>query len=294
MYQMLDDNLKQQLLRSQKDEITEHHIYLKLSKSTKDAQNSEILKEIADDELKHYNFWKKYTKRDVKPIRRKIWFYYLIARFFGLTFGIRLMEKGEHLAQITYARITQTIPEAKFILEDEELHESRLIGRINEEFLAYVGSVVLGLSDALVELTGALAGLTLTLVKPGLIALAGLIIGIAATFSMGASEYLSTKSEGTSKSPQKAAIYTGTAYLITVLLLISPFLLLITSNSLISLFITIIIAIIIVFVFTFYISIAKDLPFRRRFFEVVSISLGVAALTFIIGIVVKQFLQIEI
>lgn len=291
---MLDDNLKQQLLRSQKAEITEYHIYQKLSKSAKDPKNSEIFKEIADDELKHYNFWKKYTNQDTRPVRRKFWFYYLIARIFGLTFGIRLMEKGEHLAQTTYTRIVQSIPEAKFILEDEEVHESRLIGCINEEFLAYVGSVVLGLSDALVELTGALAGLTLTLVKPGLIALTGLIIGIAASFSMGASEYLSTKSEGTTKSPRKAAVYTGTAYLITVLLLIAPFLLLSTSNPLISLVITIINAIVIVFIFTYYISITKDIPFRRRFFEVVGISLGVAALTFIIGLVVKQFFLIEI
>lgn len=291
---MLDETIKTTILTAQKNEITEHFIYKKLARSTKDPHNKKILEEIAEDERKHYNFWKKYTDRDVRPIRLKLWFYYLIARIFGLTFGIKLMEKGESAAQVAYEKITNVIPEAKSVLEDEEVHESQLIGLINEEFLVYVGSVVLGLSDALVELTGALAGLTLTLLKTGLIALTGLIIGIAASLSMGASEYLSTKSEESTKSPKKAGIYTGTAYLITVLLLISPYLFLSDFNPLICLAITILSAVIIISIFTFYISVAKDLPFKKRFLEVAGISLWVAALTFIIGIVVKRFLNVEI
>ena len=291
---MLDETIKTTILTAQKNEITEYFIYKKLARSTKDPHNKKILDEIAEDERKHYNFWKKYTDRDVRPIRLKQWFYYLIARIFGLTFGIKLMEKGESAAQVAYEKITNVIPEAKSVLEEEEVHESQLIGLINEEFLVYVGSVVLGLSDALVELTGALAGLTLTLLKTGLIALTGLIIGIAASLSMGASEYLSTKSEESTKSPKKAAIYTGTAYLITVLLLISPYLFLSDFNPLICLAITILSAVVIISIFTFYISVAKDLPFKKRFLEVAGISLGVAALTFIIGIVVKRFLNVEI
>ncbi len=291
---MLDDKIITTILTAQKNEITEYFIYKKLARSTKDPHNKKILKEIAEDEWKHYNFWKKYTDSDVRPMRLKKWFYYLIARIFGLTFGIKLMERGESAAQVAYDKITNVIPEAKSVLEDEEVHESQLIGLINEEFLAYVGSVVLGLSDALVELTGALAGLTLTLSKTDLIAMTGLIIGIAASLSMGASEYLSTKSEENSRSSKKAALYTGTAYLITVLLLISPFLFLSDYNPFICLAIAILSAVIIISIFTFYISVAKDLPFKKRFLEVAGISLGVAALTFIIGIVVKRFLNVEI
>jgi len=238
--------------------------------------------------------WKNNTGRDVKPKKWKKRIYYLIVRILGLTFGIKLMEMGENKAQVAYAQIAKIIPEAKSVLADEEEHEAQLIGLINEEFLDYMGSVVLGLSDALVELTGALAGLTLALSKTGLIALTGLIIGIAATLSMGASEYLSTKSEEGLKSPMKAAVYTGTAYLITVLLLIFPYLFFRDYNPLICLGITILIAVLIIFMFTFYISVAKDLSFKRRFLEVTGISLGVAALTFIIGLLVKQFLHVEI
>ncbi len=293
-YQLLDKNLNKFILNAQKNEITEYFIYKRLSRSIKDPHNKNILNQIAEDELKHYSFWKKYTQRDVRPKRSK-WFYYFVARIFGLTFGIRLMELGEGQAQTSYATILKEIPEAQSIITDEENHEKQLIGLINEELLDYIGSVVLGLNDALVELTGALAGLTLAFQNTQLIALAGLITGIAASLSMGASEYLATKSEEqTTKNPLKAAIYTGTAYIFTVFFLISPFLVLSNQSPLICLTITLINAILIVFVFTFYISVAKDLSFKKRFSEIVGISLGVAALSFIIGLVVRSFLNIEI
>src|SRR5574341_282925 len=105
-------------------------------------------------------------------------------------------------------------------MREEDMHEQKLLAMLDEEHLHYVGSVVLGLNDALVELTGALAGLTLALQNTELIALTGLITGIAASLSMAASEYLSTRSEETEKHPFRAAVYTGIAYIITVTLLI--------------------------------------------------------------------------
>ncbi|MFX0123060.1 MAG: VIT1/CCC1 transporter family protein [Candidatus Hodarchaeota archaeon] len=292
---MLDQHTKKLVFNAQKNEITEFYIYKKLSKSIKDPKNQNILNQIAEDELKHYTFWKQYTQREVKPSQLKKLFYYIIARIFGLTFGIRLMELGEGQAQVFYSTITKVIPEAQSVIDDEEAHEKQLIGLIDEELLDYIGSVVLGLNDALVELTGALAGLTLAFQNTQLIALAGLITGIAASLSMAASEYLATKSEKqTTKSPLKAAIYTGTAYIFTVLFLILPYLFFSDQSPLFCLAITLINAILVVFLFTFYISVAKDLSFKKRFAEIVGISLGVAALTFIIGLVVRAFLPIEI
>ena len=84
---------------------------------------------------------------------------------------------------------------------------------LDEERLQYVGSVVLGMNDALVELTGSLAGFTFAMQNTRLIALAGLIIGISATFSMASSEFLSVKSEGRTDA-LKSCLYTGIAYLL--------------------------------------------------------------------------------
>jgi VIT1/CCC1 family predicted Fe2+/Mn2+ transporter len=163
---------------------------------------------------------------------------------------------------------------------------------LDEERLRYAGSVVLGLNDALVELTGALAGLTLALQNGKLIALSGLITGIAASLSMAASEYLSTRSEDTQKHPVRAAVYTGIAYILTVTLLILPYLLI--QNYYLDLAIALTTAVLIIAVFNYYISVAKDEPFRKRFAEMAGLSLGVAAFSFGIGYLIRMWLGVEI
>lgn len=288
----LDVRTRKKILTAQGNEITEHFIYKKLSESTKDPRNRKVLKRISDDELEHYNFWKGFTGADVEPNKLAIWRYVLISRLFGITFGIKLMERGEEAAQDVYDAISKKVPEAKSIVKDEDEHEKQLIDMIDEERLRYVGSMVLGLNDALVELTGALAGFTFALQNTLLIAIVGLITGIAASLSMGASEYLSTKMEGGGKSPAKASVYTSVAYVLTVIFLILPFF--IIENPYLALGLTIVNAIVVISVFTFYISVAKDLSFRRRFSEMTLISLGVAALTFAIGVLIRTSLNVEI
>jgi len=289
---LLNGETERLILASQRNEITEHLIYEKLAESTKEPRNRKILQRISDEELKHYNFWKQYTNKDIKPDKLKVWMYFLIAKIFGVTFGIKLMERGEEKAQTMYEMISEFVPSAKSIVEDEDEHEKELVDLTDEERLRYVGSKVLGLNDALVELTGALAGLTFALQNTRLTAMAGLITGVAASLSMATSEYLSTKSEIDSKNPSKAAVYTGTAYIITVLFLIFPYF--VFTDSLLCLGLTLLNAVIVIFIFTFYISVAKEISFKNRFLEMVLISLGIAALTFIIGLGIRTFLNVEL
>lgn len=288
---IIDAKAKSLLLAFQKNELTEHLIYNKLASRIKDENNKKILKKIANEEKAHHDFFKLYTNEDVTPNSTKVFFYYWISLIFGLTFGIKLLEKGEENAQESYSHVMDIIPEIKNLIADEDAHEHALINLIEEEKLEYVGSIVLGLNDALVELTGALAGFTLALQNTRLIALAGLITGIAASFSMAASGYLAKKSEG-DKNALRASAYTGSAYIITVALLILPYLLF--QSYYLCLILTLILAILIILGFTYYISVAKDLPFRKRFLEMALISLGVSAITFGIGILIRRFLGINI
>jgi len=284
-------SLKKELIQDQQNEINAYHIYSRLSKKTKNEHNSKILKSIASDEKKHYELLKNYTKKDLKPSKTKIFIYIFLARLLGFTFALKLLENGEQKAQDTYMAIGESYPELKEITRDEEKHERELIDMINEERLEYMGSVVLGLNDALVELTGALAGFTFALQNTRIIGVLGLITGIAASLSMGASEYLSSKHEE-QKNAGKAAGYTSMAYVITVFLLILPFF--IVTDHFMSLIFTIIIAILIIAIFNYYISVAKDLSFKRRFLEMAGISLGVAAASFLIGVLVKTTLGVGI
>lgn len=289
---LLDTQTTATLKNLQRDEISSYHTYLALARITRDERNRQVLQKIAEQELMHYTTWKHYSQAEVKPNRLQTRFYFWIARLFGLTFGIKLMEKSEEKAQNDYLPLLNVIPEIDQVIKEEEVHEKELLEMIDEESLKYAGSMVLGLNDALVELTGALAGLTFAFQNTRLIALAGLITGISAAFSMAASEYLSTKAEAGGHSPVKSAVYTGIAYIFTVVVLILPYL--IASNYLVCLAWTILNAILVIAVFNYYISIAKDLDFRKRFVEMTSISLGVAVLSFLIGTVIRRTIGIDV
>ena len=288
----ITSDTRQKLLGFQKNEITEYHIYTRLAETLKSPENRKILQDIALDERRHYEEWKHYTQEEVEPDQWKIVRFYWISRIFGITFGIKLMESGEEGAQASYQAVQALIPEAGRIQKEENAHENMLIGLIDEERLRYTGSMVLGLNDALVELTGALAGLTLALQNTTLVALTGSITGIAAAFSMAASEYLSTKSEETSKNPAKAALYTGVAYIFTVLALILPYLLF--DNLFVCLGLTLIIAVVIIALFNFYFAVAKSVPFRPRFLEMTGLSLAIAALSFLVGFLLRTVFGIEV
>jgi len=284
-----------ELKKAQQDELIGTEVYDRLSKLVKNPHNAKVLKQIAEDEKHHANIFKKYTGADIKVNKLRVLFYVFISRIFGLTFGVKLQERGEEAAQRKYTKMANAIPEMEEIIEAEEKHEAEIINLINEERLSYMSSVVLGLNDALVELTGALAGFTLSIQNSKIIALMGLITGISASLSMAASEYLSTKSETdpeVQKRAAKSALYTGIAYIFTVIALIIPYFLM--FNYIASLITTIVIAITIIFIFNFYISVANDYNFKKRFIEMAAISIGVATLSFIIGYLVKTFLGFEI
>ncbi|PMQ00830.1 MAG: rubrerythrin family protein [Dictyoglomus sp. NZ13-RE01] len=281
-----------ELLILQRNELTEHYIYKKLASKIKDSHNKEILNRLSKEELGHYERLKEITKTEVQINRLKYFFYLIVIKIFGFTFGLKLMEKGEKLAQKRYENILNLSPQVKDIVFDEKEHEEEILSILDEERLKYVGSMVLGLSDALVELTGVLAGLTFSLRNTQLIALSGLITGISASLSMAGSEYLSTKSEGKEKNPTFAAIITGITYVLAVFCLILPYFLF--KHYAISFLFSIIFAVLLVFIFTFYISIAQDLEFRKRFFEMIFIIFLVSTITFLIGNLVKTFLGVKV
>lgn len=286
----MNNNVRQKIIQAAHNEITEFHIYKNVAARTKNESNRRLLLNIAQQEKDHYNYWKKILGHEVKPSNIKIWFYTSLTIFFGLSFSLKLMEKGESLAQNMYQDIGHTHPEALEIMKDEQRHEQDLLNLINENFLNYVSSFVLGLNDALVELTGALAGFTLALQNTRLIGIVGLITGIAASLAMATSEYLSTREEA-GKNAIQAGLVTGIAYFFTVILLILPYW--IFTQALVALFTTLSVAVLIILVFTFYTSVAKGLSFKKKFLEMAIISLGVAILNFIIGFLINKYFGLD-
>ena len=279
--------------KMQQNELTESVIYEKIAAFAKGDENKATLLRLAKEEKAHYEIWKKYTGQEMKPEKGKVLWFTSIARILGFTFAVKLMERGEGNAQEEYALLQQEVAESVHIRQQEEEHEQALLAMLDEESLQYVGSMVLGLNDALVELTGSLAGFTFAMQNTRLIALSGLIFGISATFSMASSEFLAARSEGRSDA-LKSCTYTGIAYLFTVVALILPYLLLGTSQYIAALVCMLAVVVLIIAGFTYYTSVALDQPFRKRFSEMALISIGVAVVSFFVGILAKQLLGVDI
>ncbi|MGN0907275.1 MAG: VIT1/CCC1 family protein, partial [Bullifex sp.] len=262
MEKQISEKTRKIIIGFQENELTEALVYEKIASFIKNDKDKQTLLAIAADERRHAAVWKGYSGVDAKPRMGQVRKWTFLARVLGYTFALKKMENGEKGATKVYDEISKEIPEAKKISEDEDRHEHELLAILDEERLRYVGSMVLGLSDALVELSGTLAGLTFALQDNKLIALSGLITGISATLSMGSSEYLSAKSDGDEK-PFKSALYTGIAYVITVTVMILPYLLLPSSMFMVSLGIMLASVVLIIAAFSYYVSVAQELAFKR-------------------------------
>lgn len=142
----------------------------------------------------------------------------------------------------------------------------------------YISAIILGLNDALIEFTGALAGFSIVLPDNRSIVLAGLTTGVAATLSMAASEYLSQEADKGPQHPLLAAGITGGTYLITVAILLMPFIVL--KQPFVSLAVCIICAVLLIFVFTFFESFLRKQSFRKLCVKMLCISISVAFISF--------------
>ncbi len=280
-------------LTMQQHELDGGALYEKIAKSAKADSERKTLEHISKEEYAHAEVFAKYSGRKLNP--RKAWvnWHAFLARLLGYTFIIKFLERGEEKDVTLYSDHVDSMPELRTILSEEQAHEQKLMDLLDEERLHYVGDMVLGMNDALVELTGALAGYTLAMQNTGVIAMAGLITGVSATLSMAASGYLSSREAG-EKNPVTSSVYTGVAYLITVTLLILPYLLIPQHQYMLALSITLLIALAIIAGFNYYVAVAKDRKFRRSFLTMAAISLGVAAISFTVGLVVKSVLGIDL
>jgi VIT1/CCC1 family predicted Fe2+/Mn2+ transporter len=282
----ISETTRHRLLAFQRNEITEHHVYTRLSRSAQGA-NRDLLERIAADERRHYEQFRAFTGRDVEPNRVKIAFYRLCASVFGFTFGIRLMERGEKQAQEAYRHFGESLPAMVQTMEEENRHERTLIDMIDEEKLTYMGSMVLALNNAIQEFSGIAAGLTFALqTHARAIGVTVLISGLAATLAMSASEYLSQKAEaepfqGSHRNPWKAVLYAGGIYLFIVLTIVIPYFLIRNSHA--ALAAALCGVGLILAVFTFFMAVVRGLRYRTVLLEALGVALAVVVASFLIG-----------
>ncbi len=283
------DQERAQLRAMLSNELTESVVYSRLAEMQKDEHNAEILKRIAADELSHAKIIQGLLGEEGVCDSRKAGRLVFIAKVFGLSFGLKRMENGEAMAEKKYVELQQRIPALAKLAEDEQRHEQELIDLLHDGHLESIGAVVLGLNDALVELTGALAGFSFAMPSQRMVAITGLITGLSASMSMAASGYLQARAENDPKKPPlKSALYTGCSYVLTVILLVLPFFLL--SSRGLALGSMLGAAALIIAAFNYYISVACNESFWKRFGEMAALSGGVAVISLLIGHGLQRFL----
>ena len=292
-FESLSPELQQAVLRSQREEETGALVYAFMAKREKDVSNQAILSRMSSDEKNHAAYWYGISRKAVKADRFKVFRLKCLSLILGYTFVLKRIAADETMAVAGYEKLKAAIPDVQQVQEDEKRHESELITLLNEERLQYVGAMVLGLNDALVELTGTIAGLSFALQNTRMVALSGIITGVSATLSMAASNYLAERADG-NPNALKSSIYTGVAYLITVALLVLPYLIFPNGLWPLALVMMILVVVLVILGFNYYISVAKGLPFRKRFVEMVSISMGVAIIAFVIGLLAKALLGVDV
>src|SRR5256712_3519251 len=97
------------------------------------------------------------------------------------------------------------------MMEEEEHQESYLMGEIHEGRVKYMSFIVLGLADAVVEISGIHAGSLGIFNRTELAGVAGVVAGMAASIAMASAAYAQAK-QGFEGSAKWSAIYTGVSY----------------------------------------------------------------------------------
>ncbi|ADN51836.1 VIT1/CCC1 transporter family protein [Vulcanisaeta distributa] len=200
---------KDEILENYKDELTDAEIYAALARVENNDKLREELLKLSQYEVGHAEFWKFIAKQagidvsGIKPSRFSVTFSVLIRRLLGLGFLVKLRESAEVEAIKRYGEMVRKralgpyTDRLREILLDEVLHEEVFKEEASrfEAFINNIRDAMYGMSDGLVEVLAAVAGLAPVVTNPILITLAGLIVGTAGTLSMAVGAYMSTKAQ---------------------------------------------------------------------------------------------------
>lgn len=291
-------NLKAVARVGTSDEYLDFTLYEKLAKRVEENPSfAETLRQLSATEKKHYEFWKKYIPDEKLEFSRiKLYLVLLFHTIFGLTFAVRYLERHESGTIRLYRSVENVIPDEdrnafEEIIRDEEEHEKEFQDSVQSSSINYISFVVLGLADALVEITGIHAGSLGIYDSTEIAGLAGVIAGGAASLAMASAAYAQAK-QGFRGSAKLSAIYTGISYFVTAVFLATPYFL--TKVMLNALSVSLFFAVIILALATYYSSVISFKPFTRDFVEILLIMFGVTAALYLFGSFIRGITGITV
>jgi vacuolar iron transporter family protein len=279
-------------------EYRDHVIFRELARTESNPDFKRILEQLSEQEYGDYQSWLAISEQKEFSISSvELWIVRIFRKILGLTFVARYLKRREDAVIHKLEDVLKDAsPELRehiiSSLEHERANEEQLLAGIKEEQVEFTSSIILGLNDGLIELTGALVGFSFALHTTPIVAMTGSITGIAASLSMSASAYMQARHDESGKNPRKAALYTGISYFVVVVCLIAPFLL--TRNTNLALGAMFAVIGIIITVISYYTAVIFARSFGTQFKQMVFFSLGVAGVALVIGTLFRRLTGIAI
>lgn len=191
------------------DEYKDSILYASLSREEKDPKLKEEFLRLSHMESNHAKFWYEFlAKRGKKPDKIKIgrlrlFSVKMLRKLLGPGTVVSLLEMGENSAIQKYFRF---LTKYKLSEEEREILSKIILDELEHERFFYeskkrfhvenIRDFVLGMNDGLVELLGAVTGLSAVYIhNPKIVGISGLIVGVAGALSMGIGAFISVRSQ---------------------------------------------------------------------------------------------------
>jgi VIT1/CCC1 family predicted Fe2+/Mn2+ transporter len=273
------------------DEWSDYTLYERLARTVRaDSPFTEVLKMLSATEHRHYEFWRKYVpEEEPKLASLKLYWIMFLRRFLGLTFATRYLDRHEEDVVKKYELLAPLIPasdkvEFDQMVADEREHEKALTIKVESSAVGYISFVVLGLADALVEISGIHAGSLGFYDRTEIAGLAGVIAGAAASLAMASAAFAQAKQGDFKGSARLSAMYTGVSYFVTAIILAAPYFL--TMNMIYAISTSLTLAVVILLVTTWYGVVIQEKRFLRDFVEILAILFGTTIALYLFGTLV--------
>ncbi len=202
-------NSEKLALKFYRSEMMDSMIYSYLASLEKNEKRKKMLEGLANIEKRHANFWLGYLERrgikapKIRFSRIKKFSVYLTRKMLGTGITVSLAEMGESTAIESYYHFYESgnlseeeKKKLRLIILDELEHERFFMEEKRLLHTENIRDMVLGMNDGLVEILGAVTGLSAVYYNnPLLVGLSGLIVGVAGALSMGIGAYVSVRSQ---------------------------------------------------------------------------------------------------
>ncbi len=284
-----NDKLLKIVSDMQRREATAGAVYKFLARRA--GSRGEALTRIGDEKISNAGLLTKYTGKDGRAPRLKVFIWRAVSRVFGSSFVISRLEAGEAGSRLDFSTAGGRVPEAPIICAKQEEHRSALREIVDRDGLRGIGTIAACLYGAILTAVGALSGFTAAFSAPSQISTAAICAAVAAPLAGAAAGYSSQKAASGAQHPLRTAILAALLCAIAAAFLVMPFFKIPGVWG--ALFSSIAIAALLLAGVAFFAAVTRQEAFFSVFVEMVVMMLGVGAIAMLLVLSLKVWLNLN-